>query len=106
MRNIVVSAGRNVGDKPMPDKQWAAFRLDILSLFPQRLFYGVGVGTYEGTVEESFTVIAPCDTGDWHMESSVNLRTRYIRATLQTLARQYGQECIAMTIGEPDLVTP
>lgn len=106
MRNIVVSAGRNVGDEPMSAERWAAFRLSICALFPHRIFTGTGIGEYEGAREESFTVVAPFTPGDWAMSASPELYVRYVRAHLANLAKEYGQECIALTIAEPDLVTP
>jgi hypothetical protein len=95
--NCIVSIGRNRGDRPMPRDEWSAFRLDVLSLFPERIFVGTGIGEYDGAKEESMTIIAP-----W----STSYDAAYLRAVLKSYAQKYGQECIAVTIAAPELVTP
>lgn len=94
-RNVIVSIGRNVGDEPMSNERWIDFKLSVCSLFPQRIFTGTGIGEYEGTKEESFSVIAPAPTEVW-----------FLRGVLRALAREYGQECIALSIAEPEMIGP
>lgn len=97
MRNATISIGRNVGSTPMHTDDWNSFRLDILSVLPTApIFCGSGLGFYEGVKEESFTVIVDAERVDLD----------YLRACLQAFACQYGQECIALTVGEPELVAP
>lgn len=90
---IVVSIGRNVGDEPMDVEQWLRFRGATYDAIAERgfvvVFEGEGTGTYEGSREPSFTLVA---TGNGNRIADVG-------RALARLAREFGQESIALTTG-------
>lgn len=105
-RTVVVSIGRNVsrdtGDpegiitEPMPDGDWEDFMFDLNTELPYPVvFSGRGVGTDSTadtlTAEESYTLIL-ADVSDEIIAT--------LPARLAALARAYGQECVALTVGE------
>ncbi len=106
---VVVSIGRgwslNCEGEPMWDEFWGDFRNDTFKAVEdyatrnggEIVFFGDGVGVYEGKEEESYTVIASVpETFD------VGLIPR-----LAELADLFGQESIALTItNNTSFVTP
>lgn len=93
MTTIVVSIGRNVGDEPMDAEQWLRFRGHIVDAVQERefdiVFEGEGTGTYEGQREPSFTLVA---TGR-------PTKVAGLYYALDDLAREFGQDSIALTAG-------
>ena len=97
--SMTVSIGRNVKGKPMSDALWQSFTTDILRNIRSNTqaiyFVGFGDGTYGAETEESFTVISETPTTSAYCAISVSL---------SLFAEAYGQEAIAMTVGQTDLV--
>lgn len=100
MSTITVSAGRYIGATPMPESDWNTFRMligravEVATL--TTVFKGTGLGQWtdedgETVHEEAFTIVA-LDEGRGDV--------RWLTATLTDLARQYGQDAIAITTGE------
>jgi hypothetical protein len=95
---VVVAAGRNVGDTPMPDDSWRALREDIAAV----------IVAHGGTVAAS--VVGVSDGGAWGVEEAVWFAgdtgdVGGLRAALGWLAAAYGQDAIALTAGAVTLVT-
>lgn len=102
--NVIVSIGRNVGAIPMPAHVWRDFRDDmfrVVSSYCTAVYFsGDGFGFYESSPEDSYTVIGEA------IEPSTAIvpglaDTSDIISELATLAKQYGQESIAVTFGNP-----
>lgn len=95
---MTVTVGRNIGNSPMAQEQWERFTTDVLRNVRVNTthiyFVGFGNGNYEGVDEESFTIVSsdPVGTGI------------AVRISLELLAHANRQECIALTIGETELV--
>jgi len=105
MNTYTVSIGRNVADIPMGDDMWADFIKNVCdTLHPYRVDNGswvefhTGHGEYGDTREDSAMVTLLSDRilADWELIS--------LRATLMVVARHYGQECVALTIGTSELI--
>lgn len=103
MFTVMVSIGRNVGANPLSDRDWTFFLNDVSSVIRKgdyeipEIHYGTGV--WDGISEESAHVTVYRD--------SVTEGMRWaFREGLSRLARHYGQDAIALTISEPDLITP
>jgi len=102
MFTVMVSIGRNVGNTPLSDRDWTFFQNDVADVIRR-----------EGEMPEIHT-----GRGLWAMvwEDSVHLTVyrefvtegmRYAyREGLSRLASHYGQDAIALTISEPELVSP
>jgi hypothetical protein len=94
MSTITVSAGRNVGDAPMDAVTWETFTMDLVATVEATghtvLFEGTGQGIWEGTVEQAFTIVAA---------SGPEARTGTLAEWLGAMARHYGQDAIAITVG-------
>ncbi len=91
----IVSIGRNVGDVPMDDEQWYAFKSDLVDALAFTYstaiyFQGEGTGSFEHRPELSFTVVF-----DERWPGNYSLEV-----LLKVLAARYGQESIALTRGE------
>lgn len=97
--SMTVTIGRNVGNVPMSDAHWQSFTADVLRNIRANTraiyFVGFGTGVWEGTEEESFTVIS---------ETPTTSAACAISVSLSFFAEAYGQEAIAVTIGETELV--
>jgi len=98
--NVIVSIGRNIGSEPMNNQKWDVFRglvkNEVYRYCADIYFIGTGQGLYGGTTEESFTVIGGFNEGG----SKLNLKR-----ALGGLARDFGQECIAVTFANPEFVS-
>lgn len=106
MHYIAANIGRNVGDKPMSESAWGSFKLDVETTLFQAgarledahgIIEGVG-GEWQGTPEESAHV--------WQLltdapSASAIADTKH---ALKILARAYGQDAIALIVGESALV--
>lgn len=104
-KTVSVTIGRNIADGrgnqvAMSDPTWNAFRSRIRDLLdglePEFCASYDGRGVWQGVAEESTTFLA----------SGVGNMTRvgYVRSSLEHLARHYGQDAIALTIGVTTLV--
>ena len=112
--SVYVTIGRNVGDEPMSDDQWEAFRLStyqvVENLAGDVVTSAEGIGRYEGQTEATYVVVADgsriADTADLGRvgDGWWEARTRDLYAALGALGAQYGQESIAVTIAEPEFV--
>jgi len=95
-----VSIGRNIGDEPMRAESWRDFRAAVAAVLEDNVgrlvSETVGRGYYGGAAEDTAVVVA---------EGSPALLARDdLERRLAILARRYGQESIALTIGEPTFV--
>ena len=95
-----VSFGRNTaGGEQLPDKMWEAFTLGVGDAVADECeevyFVGQGGGQYQGVPEVAFTIVA----------SDPDDRLR-LAEKLKVLARRFGQESIALTVGPTELVSP
>lgn len=97
MPNVIVSIGRNVGSEPMENTEWDLFKGLLRNAVYRRTgniyFIGEGKGYYNNTTEDSFTII-----GELH-GSAENLKRE-----LAEMAKDFRQECIAVTVADADLV--
>lgn len=97
--SMTVSIGRNIGATPMSDHLWHSFTSDVLRNIRSNTgaiyFVGFGEGIYEGTTEESFTVVSsnPSDSA-----------LCAIRVSLSLLAHAYRQDSVALSIGATEIV--
>lgn len=96
---MTVSIGRNVGNVPMSAERWESFTTDVLrnvrSNTAHIYFVGFGNGEWNDSGEESFTVVSSSPT-----ESALCA----IAVSLSLFAEAYGQDAIALTIGETEFV--
>lgn len=100
MTTATISIGRNVGDKPLSADRWLAFRYAIRQgLGDDATVYVDGatsVGEWQGVSEESATWVADITPE----------RASVLSGHLAKVALDYGQDAIALTLGETRLVTP
>lgn len=96
---VVVSVGRSLpkgGTLSWAD--WTSFTdhiLDACHDFGEVVFAGSGTGFYLGNAEESYTVVV---AGASFSDADRN--------GLAYFAAAYGQDCVAVTLGNTDLVAP
>lgn len=102
MRTVTVTIGRNMGDEPMSANQWNDYAFAVRESL-QRIvteFWTVGAykGQWEGTTEDAMIFYGPLrNTTD---DRDLNIA----KARLATLATQYGQDAIGVSVGESVLV--
>lgn len=98
---LYVALGRNVGDVPMSDNDWDAFRLDVANEIyynethtdPDTVAFG---GSRYGSMIEDTCVLVWFDfTEQFSVET---------RDALTKVAVRYGQECIAYSVSETQYV--
>lgn len=102
-RTVSVTLGRNVGNVPMPLDRWEEFRTLIGAalanlLAPDFAASYDGRGEWQGIAEDSTILVASGITRP--------VTSDYLRAVLSTYAEEFGQDAIALTVGETFLVTP
>lgn len=94
-----VSIGRNRPGGELTEQAWLEFirATDnaVRDTESDVYFYGSGTGEWDGVFEDSFT---------WVFETPVNGTLEWTRRALATLALFYGQESIALTIGETEFI--
>lgn len=93
MQTLAIGIGRNVGRLPMDQASWQAFQEAVLGVAAPvgpLVFAGTGNGEHDGVVEESFTVMVRLN-GDPDLAR--------IREELARLAQRFGQDSIALTLG-------
>lgn len=106
MYYIAANIGRNIGDTPMSESAWQSFQHDVATTLFQAgarledahgIIEGVG-GEWQGTPEESAHV--------WQLltEAPSASTIADTKHTLKILARDYGQDAIALIVGESALV--
>lgn len=95
--STVVSVGRNIGSEPMSDSDWLGFRIELEQCLEPFgiLFAGTGQGSWDGSGEQSHTVICHALAED---------EVGQVTSWLADLARSYGQEAIAFTVGATRLI--
>jgi hypothetical protein len=101
---VTVTIGRNIGGSdavPMADHLWQEFRALTGStlanlLAPDFSASYDGVGEWDGVKEDSTLFVASGVTSTATSET--------LRLVLETLARKFGQDAIALTIGQTELV--
>ena len=106
MYSYTITIGRNVNNEPMSNEAWEGFKRSTTYALEDSIgrraqfesFYGVG--SWEGTEEESYKITA---LGQ-HTASQADLGL--LRDRLAQLALDFGQDAIALTIGQSELVTP
>lgn len=86
---VSVSFGRNVGDTPMPERDWATFRSSVAALVPvQYGSFTSDAGKWNGNAEESALIL-----GTVNSQELAFLRTR-----LAELAAEYRQDGIGLLV--------
>lgn len=96
METATVTIGRNVGEQPLPDDDWQAFKdatrrvLDGSDIWTDADY----IGAWEGVTEDAHVYVAGLPDGN-HDD---------IRKALVSLAAQYHQDAIGLTIGTAQLV--
>lgn len=103
MHVITVTIGRNVGTTPMSLTLWGQFqedvKADMLHAIPADLAeVHRGVGVWDGVEEESVKLTLLCHT------APTRDMLAELRALMSENARHYGQDAVALTIGESELV--
>ncbi len=111
MYALTVTIGRNYGQSarpelrgtPMSDQVWSEFEDRVNELLVNCTDSGSvemhhGTGVWDGMREESTKVTLL-------IENPLNVNEGYIRVNLEDLARTYGQDAIALTIGQSELIT-
>jgi hypothetical protein len=97
-KTAIISIGRTTETGTLSYADWKEFRRQVTSLVEYYnhdvYFAGEGIGEFEGQQEESFTIVFKPET--YHLYT--------VTATLATLARDYGQKCVALTLGETEFV--
>jgi hypothetical protein len=97
MATAWISAGRNVGDTPMPAPRWDALKLDLVAtltdLGGQVIFRGEGDGIWEGRISEQAVAIGAI------VDPAIVSR---LRPLLGFIATNYQQDAIGLTIQNTD----
>lgn len=99
--DINVFIGRNVGELPMSDADWTLYRKRTLAALQPHVdiaVEGVGQNTSDGWGEEDFAFFAG------RIRPVVLTHVQQLRAELAELARVFGQDAIAVTIGHTSFV--
>ena len=104
MHTYTVTIGRNVGDVPMSEGEWAEFKrraTKALDSFGEGADGGEsheGFGVWDETPEQSFkrTLLKDEPMSDDDLHS--------LKLELVTLARQFDQDAVALTIGQSELI--
>ena len=100
MTTATVSIGRNVGDKPLSPDRWLAFKYAVRQCLGEDATVHVdgatSLGEWQGMSEESATWVADITPE----------RASVLGRHLAKVALEYGQDAIALTLGETRLVTP
>jgi hypothetical protein len=101
MLTVMVSIGRNVGNTPLSDRDWTFFLNDAADVIRRQFEdaeFHFGKGVWDGISEDSVHITV--------YRESVTEGMRYAyREGLSRLARHYGQDAIALTISEPELIS-
>lgn len=100
-QTVVVTVGRNIGEKPMPRSDWDIFRghvdLTLQNLLqPDFSASYDGQGEWEGISEQSTTFVFS------GVKTSVG--RDIVTHVLADAAKRFGQDAIALTIGGTTLV--
>lgn len=99
---LMVGIGRDVpGTGPMGSEDWTRFRsmvaLAVTDSGHTPLFLGTGTGRWEGQEEDSYTVVA--------LPNGEEADVEQLKAHLGALSREFGQDAIAVTVGQTTLVS-
>lgn len=92
--SVAISFGRNIGNAPMPEREWRKFRRDVDNTLtetvgaPDTHHYGTGV--WNGVKEES-AIVTVFEPREEYVPLLVN--------RLSELANRYDQDAIAVTTG-------
>ena len=99
--SLTVSIGRNVGNAPLSDDDWRAFKADVLNALSATVGKSdaefTGHGSWEGVSEESELFLT--------YEPNLNNK-EYLERWLSDIAKDFGQDAIAVTVGSVDFVAP
>jgi hypothetical protein len=101
MLTVMVSIGRNVGANPLSNDDWIAFvnaTSDVIRNQNEKPELHWGTGSWDGISEESAHITV------YRHYVTEGMRYAY-REGLSRLARHYGQDAIALTISEPELIS-
>lgn len=96
---VTVSVGRNIGQhgEPMSMAAWQDLTARVVTIGRANgmiYFAGFGDGTYLGTAEDSFTIVAGIGVH--------NLQR--VRREIAALCEPFGQDAIAVSVGSTELV--
>ena len=96
-----ISIGRNIGMTPMPQARWEDFISRVaeaaISFAGPLVSLTTGYGLYNGEREECAIIV----TG-----SSLVRVSNALVVSLKALAREFEQDSIALTVGNPEFITP
>jgi hypothetical protein len=100
-RTVTVTIGRNVGDVPMSEPAWLRFRDYVRlwlqsALLPDFLATYDGTGEWQGVPEDSTTIVLS--------GVSTCVQRADLQVWLAATAAIHGQDAIALTIGDTELV--
>lgn len=106
IRTVTVSIGRNVGDRAMPEQRWEHFREDVdgyVDVYATDVHVrdAAGIGRW---VSDAGDVIVE-DSRTWVADVRAD-EVAAMSSRLAFVAWEYGQEAIALTVGETTLVRP
>lgn len=104
MKSIVISAGRNIGSRPMTAQQWQDLRLAVARIL--------------GSVDASIHTRDAIGFGEWVGDDGVLIQEesvtyaatiqdealQIVKRSLQLVAKQYQQDAIALIVGATTLV--
>jgi hypothetical protein len=122
MTTVVIGIGRNLSEADheyvtvraldgtplvrfrdkLTSQEWASFKLQVTRCAEHYLsaiyFTGAGLGEFEGTVEESWTLVGE------YAGSIYGNSWGSFKGELDALRRTYQQDSIALTIGQTELI--
>ena len=99
---VSIGRGAHAAQAPLDEKRWHLFCIATANVLTEacdgtlHVQEALSVGEWNGQREESATFVA--EIPDYALAT--------LRAGLRFLAVQYGQECIALTLGHTEFVTP
>jgi hypothetical protein len=105
MKTAYISIGRNVQGTPMTAERWQEFKtaLRVVGWTHGNIVTDAeGAGVYEGKTEETYLVAVSLRGPEFGRLNTIDLTN--LREDLSHLAQHYGQESIALTVGEPEFV--
>ena len=101
--HIIINIGRNIGDAPMTQGRWDAFRQEVRTTIRA---YTVGdpVAEYRGTAQWGETTEECASIQRWNV---THVDVDKIRRDLKEYAALFRQEAIALTVaGGSELIEP
>lgn len=102
MHTLSVTIGRNVGDVIMPTQDWLSFQENIVDSVEGYTNLNAelhtGTGYYDGKVEESAIISVRQEL------QFTKVQIDAIKSELMDIVNAYSQDCVALTLGQSELV--